>query len=329
MNERLCDRFTGSLLGGMIGDIIGAVVEGESPRYIRKTFSSIDDMLAIEHVEEILGRKWLVGQFTDDTIMSLDVAEWLLEDPQLDGKSLLTRFNQSFRPARRYGSGTALILESFERNPPDWRALATLMFPEGSYGNGSAMRAGPIGCYFHRDPAGLIKAARTSSITTHSHPLAVQGAIVQAAAVAAAIRMPAPLQTGEFLQSLGEVLEKLPNDTTIYREALQILSRGLAERREPSEMAQILGNGIEAREAVPMAIYCFLSNWQSFERVIHEAVFIGGDTDTIASMAGSICGAFGGLAHIPRHWLARVREDHYTPARVKGIAEALCARMAI
>src|SRR5579885_3035921 len=105
MKPNVSDKFIGSLLGGMLGDVIGAVVEGESPGYIQKTFKSVDEILALEDVEELFGGKWLVGRFTDDTQMSLGVADWLLKEKKLTGKSLLSRFSNAYLPWRRYGPG--------------------------------------------------------------------------------------------------------------------------------------------------------------------------------------------------------------------------------
>ena len=62
------DKFSGALLGGMIGDVIGAAVEAESPGYIRKTFKNLDDILALKSVPEILSGDWEVGRFTDDNL---------------------------------------------------------------------------------------------------------------------------------------------------------------------------------------------------------------------------------------------------------------------
>jgi len=98
MPNDLRDKFAGSLLGGMLGDVIGAVVEAESPGYIRKTFRNVDEILAQTHVEELFGGKWTVGRFTDDTQMSLCVAEWLISESSLDGKSLLARFWRAYQP---------------------------------------------------------------------------------------------------------------------------------------------------------------------------------------------------------------------------------------
>src|SRR6185436_14405375 len=108
----LSDRFAGSLLGGMVGDVIGSPVEAESPGYIRKSFKDLDAILALKTVPELISGEWEVGRFTDDTQMLLGVAEWLVEG-RLQGKALLERFCAAYEPWRHYGPGTRLILESF------------------------------------------------------------------------------------------------------------------------------------------------------------------------------------------------------------------------
>src|SRR6478736_169042 len=141
------DKFSGCLLGGLIGDVIGAAVEAESPGYIRKTFRTLDDILALKSVPELFVGEWEVGRFTDDTQMTLCVAEWLAAGT-LDGESLLQRFSDAYEPWRHYGPGARMILESFPNAKARWMDLATAMFPQGSYGNGSAMRVAPIGLFF-------------------------------------------------------------------------------------------------------------------------------------------------------------------------------------
>lgn len=322
----LQERFSGCLIGGLLGDAIGAPVEAETSAYIRKTFRSVDDILALEKVEELLGAYWTVGRYTDDTQMTVCVAEWLLQDGPEDGRKLLARFAEAFRPARRYGSSTAGILQAFEEHQDEWRALATLMFPAGSYGNGSAMRVGPIGCLYYQDPPALFKACRISSLTTHSHPLAVQGATLQASAVAALIRCDHNLEVDRYLQSLDLVLKRLAREGPEpfeYRQALETISNGLDAGHEPARMAETLGTGLEAKEAVPMAIYCFLHARDSFEQVIQQAVFLGGDTDTIASMAGSLSGAYLGEKAIPGRWCARMVDEDITPGTLAGLARQL------
>src|SRR5689334_10329606 len=109
----LKEKFCGSLLGGMVGDMIGAAVEAESPTYIRKTFRNLDEILALESVPELLTGEWLVGRFTDDTQMTLCVAEWLAASDPPAGKALLETFCRAYEPWRHYGPGARFILENF------------------------------------------------------------------------------------------------------------------------------------------------------------------------------------------------------------------------
>jgi endonuclease-3 len=90
-----------------------------------------------------------------------------------------------------------------------------------------------------------------------------------------------------------------------------------------SELSEILGTGIPAHEAVPMALYCFLRHPASFPDVLHHAIFIGGDTDTIASMAASLSAALLGPTAIPPRWLSTIREDTYPPRAIESLADRL------
>jgi len=308
----------------MVGDVIGAAVEAESPGYIRKTFKSLDDILALNSVPELITGEWEVGRFTDDTQMTLAVAEWLTSGVERNGKSLLTTFVERYEPWRHYGSGTRLILESFRGVGENWQALATAMFPQGSYGNGSAMRAAPVGLFLHNDLTAVLKFARISSVVTHSHPLAIQGAALQATAVALATR--GVREPAQFLRLLNAALAhfaELGEDTSAYQTALVRISAGISKQVPPIKMAQLLGNGIKAQEAVPMAIYCFLAAPNSFEKAVESAIFLGGDTDTIGCMTGAVSGAALGEDAIPKRWLQRVTESEYAPGKVRQLALAL------
>lgn len=312
-------QFVGCLLGGLLGDICGAPVEAESPGYINKTFSSVDDILAQEKVEEILGHFWVVGHYTDDTQMSICVAEWLLHEQERSGKSLLARFAQAYHPARRYGSSAARLLEAFEDHSDNWEALARLSFPEGSFGNGAAMRVGPIGCLFCHDLGRLAEVARTSARVTHGHPRALRGAALQATAVAAAVNQVA---VDDYVPMLRQTLTAL-GGCPQFENALAAIQEGLSAGRSAREMSEILGTGIDIAEAVPMAWYCYLANPDSFEKSVTDAIFVGGDTDTLAAMAGALSGARLGLEALPKRWLAKVREIQYTPGRIAELGRQL------
>lgn len=326
MSASLSDKFKGCLLGGMIGDVAGAVVEAESPGYIHKTFRDVDAILAVKERPEILGGVWKVGQFTDDTQQTLCVAEWLIHDDPSDAQSLLRRFAEAYEPWRGYGAGARRILENFFAHEAEWRSLATAVFPNGSFGNGSAMRVAPVGLRYYHDLRKLIAVARTSSIPTHCHPLAIQGAALQATAVAIATRSEREIDRVQFIRLLEATFNQFRDvglDTTEFQKALTAIRLGWEKRAPATEMAEILGTGIEAYSAVPMAIYCFLANAESYERTITEAIFQGGDTDTIACMAGSISGAYLGESAVPSRWRQAVKEKTYTPDTVRALAREL------
>jgi ADP-ribosylglycohydrolase len=131
------------------------------------------------------------------------------------------------------------------------------------------------------------------------------------------------LDSARFLGTLKIALghfEKIGEDTSVYRKALAQIGEGITKKVPAQKMAAVLGNGIKAQEAVPMAIYCFLANRDSLEKAVEAAIFLGGDTDTIASMTASISGAALGEKSIPERWLRRVTEIAYTSDKVRQIA---------
>jgi poly(ADP-ribose) glycohydrolase ARH3 len=276
-----------------------------------------------------MGRPGVAGRaVTDDTQMMLCVAEWLIAGESDSPERLLARFAAAHEPWRRYGPGTETVLRLYRQHPEQWRELATAAFPKGSLGNGGAMRVAPVGLAYFRDLRRVREVARESSRPTHCHPLAYQGAVVQAVAAATATRL-TDFSADVFISALRASLRyfsDLMQDTAPFTRALDAIEEGLARAATCAEMAHALGTGVTAQEAVPMALYCFLRHPVSYDEVIHHAVFIGGDTDTIASMAGALSGAFLGAGAIPRRWAAAIREERYNAAAIQAVADELYVR---
>jgi poly(ADP-ribose) glycohydrolase ARH3 len=326
----LPDKFRGCLLGAAIGDVAGAPVEAESPQYIANTYRSIEEILEAQNIPEFTGPDWQVGRFTDDTQMTLCVAKWLLEDDSLSPESLLARFAAAHEPWRRYGPHTESILRLYPQHKQHWRELATTSFPHGSYGNGSAMRVAPIALAFSDNLDKLASVTVASSRPTHSHPLACQGAVLQAVAIAMALHQ-SPIVPADFLRVLRHRLSSfsdLLQDTRPFSNALDTIEHGLAHNVSCQEMAPVLGTGASAHESVPIALYCFLRHPDSYAQVIHQAVFLGGDTDTIASMAGAISGAHLGSTAIPQNWRDGIREERYSASAIESLADQLSSKFA-
>lgn len=156
------ERRLGALLGTFVGDALGMPFEGAPPNAAR---------MPLELVEARLGR----GTYTDDTAMTIAVAEVLERAGEMDEELLARRFLATFDPARGYGAGTIRVLDHWRRGEPVLQA-AVGVFAGGSYGNGAAMRVAPVGAHFASDDQRLLAEAARSARVTHAHPLGIAGA---------------------------------------------------------------------------------------------------------------------------------------------------------
>ena len=252
------------MLGALVGDIIGSVYE-------RRNTKSTDF--------ELFTRR---SRFTDDTMMTLAVARWLLEDEGHTERYLIECMQELGRRYPRAGYGRAFKRWLNEENPQ----------PYYSYGNGSAMRVSPVGLYAKTLDEALSLATITASVS-HNHPEGVKGA----QAIAACVLL---CKQGKSKEEIREYVEK----TFGYD-----LHRRVAEIR-PSYRFDVSCQG-----SVPEAIIAFLEG-NSFEEVIRLAVSLGGDSDTIGAMAGSIAAC---MYPIPE-WIAE-RCINMLPEDLKEIEE--------
>lgn len=282
------DRFEGCLLGLALGDALGARHEGGvAERFLWSLITSTRG-----------GRvRW-----TDDTQMSVDIAESLLAKGGLDADDLALRFARSYRWTRGYGPSAAKLLKRIGRGA-DWRQVNRLVHAEGSYGNGAAMRAPVIGLYFSGRQEELAGAARLSASITHAHPLGMEGAVLVASATALAV---ACWQPRALLRRAAETCALQP-----FIARLKIAESWLAASAEPAPatVRQSLGNGVAASESCVTAVYIAARFMRSpFEAMHAFVVDCGGDVDTIGAMAGAIWGAANGASRLPSLQLAKLEQ---------------------
>ncbi len=277
MAADLEDRFAGSMLGLALGDALGAPHEGG---------------LAGQAVWWLLGfGKGDVLRWTDDTEMAMGLARSLIEKRGLDADHLARAWAGTADWKRGYGSGSRRLLGRI-RDGADWRESNRAIFPEGSFGNGAAMRAAPLGLFFHRDPAELVRAAELASSITHAHPLGIEGGVLIARATAMA------LGGGLDLTALRE-----GSKTEEFRDRLKIAE----EEMDPDGIRRRLGTGIEAHRSAVTAVY-LASRFTEFTPMMELIIFMGGDPDTVGAMAGGIFGARHGIAKLPSDALERLEE---------------------
>jgi poly(ADP-ribose) glycohydrolase ARH3 len=106
----------------------------------------------------------------------------------------------------------------------------------------------------------------------------------------------------------------------VYMEKINRINGLLAEPGKARVDIE-LGNGIEAFNSVPTAIYSFLAHPDSFAQAILHAISLGGDTDTIAAMTGAISGAYLSFESIPRSWRNKLENRLY----IEELAQKLWA----
>ena len=295
------DRFAGCLLAHALGDAVGAKYEGgPAERLVWKALG--------------IGKGDLL-RWTDDTLMAQGTVRSLLKCGALDFDHLAQTWADEATWRRGYGPGALKVLARIKQGHA-WRDGGPAhILPGGSWGNGAAMRAAPLGLHFGADEHAMVAAVRTASSITHAHPVGIDGGVLIASATA---------------QALGDavIFEKLRNHltTTEFRDRLALLQDLVPRKPEPREVASVLGNSVKADESAVTALYVALRHLDDdFESLVTFCVAMGGDTDTIAAIAGGIYGAVRGIEALPSAWLDRL-EDRDAIERNARALEALSAR---
>lgn len=299
------DRFVGCMLGLAVGDALGAHFEGHLPEYIAKRYRTGSELINNPPPGEI----W----YTDDTQMAIGVAETLVACLHIEERELCKRFAANYVCQRGYGRGARIVIEAMIEGA-DYKHLAENQFPGGSFGNGAAMRVAPVGLMFRHDPQQLWGQARLSALPTHVHELGIEGA--QALALAVSLSSSnSPFDREQFFLALSGRCCHVDYSGPLKR---------AARIDDPRDLAHF-GNGIEAASSVVTAIAAFGLTPNSYEQTIANVILLGGDTDTLAAMAGAISGAHLGYRAIPKHLLASLEDRFQGRQYIEQLARKLCA----
>ncbi len=225
------------MLGAIAGDVIGSVHEGAGPQ--PKDFPLFVDG----------------STFTDDTVLSVAVAHWIL-----DGGDLAGYLREYFAAYPYCGYGGMFSVWALDPNRQ----------PYHSFGNGSAMRVSPVGFAFGTLEE-VLDHAEQSAAPTHDHPEGIRGAQATAAAIYHAKRT----------RDKQAIRRRLESDFGYD------LGRSLEQIQASHRFDET------CQGTVPTALVCFLES-TSFEDAVRNAVSLGGDADTLACIAGGIAEAYYG-----------------------------------
>lgn len=273
-----------SLEGLSVGDALGAAFgEGTTSAL---TASRISD-------RSLPPGPW---EWTDDTHMSLSIVEILAEHDEVHQDALAELFAERFAedPYRGYGQGAAALLTLLGEGR-SWREISPQLFEGGSFGNGAAMRAAPIGAYYKGNPEVAAMEAQKSAVITHAHIEGQAGAI--AVSVAAAIAGSDKMTDSQNF--LSEVMRYVPEGETRkgIQTAIEIRSG------EFDEAVERLGTGwqVSAQDTVPFCLWCAAHNLSNFEEAIWQTLAAEGDRDTMCAIVGGIVALSAG--DIPPMWI--------------------------
>ena len=195
------------------------------------------------------------SRFTDDSVLTLAIADALLNDS--DYQTSLKNYSRRY-PNAGYGGYFWRWAHSDEERPYN------------SWGNGSAMRVSPVGMAFDT-PARVLEEAMRSSAVTHNHPEGIKGAQATALSV--------------FLARQGSSKEQI---------RAEIQSRfGYDLQRHVDQIRPGYQFDVSCQGTVPEALVAFLDA-EDVEDAIRNAVSLGGDSDTLACIAGGVASAFYG-----------------------------------
>lgn len=268
------NKYSGCFLGLAIGDAYGAPFEGG-------------------FIERLLWRaigKTRQGKirYTDDTQMSLDLAESFLSQKKVNQTHLANTFSKSYRWSRGYGPSAGWLLKKI-KNGSRWQEVNRVKFKDGSFGNGAAMRAPIIAMCYPDSLENLGENVVKCSEITHTHPLAIEGAKLIAYVTFSALNN----------WETKKIIELLPSwcssDTYSKKISFCVKNIQTSESCDCKQIKKELGNGIAAIESCVTAIY-FALRFRDKENdmMLSKIYSLGGDTDTIGAMAGAIWGAFNG-----------------------------------
>jgi ADP-ribosyl-[dinitrogen reductase] hydrolase len=277
------------LLGGAVGDALGvpfesmlvnnqALINWDGDSYIGSPYHQLQ-----------------AGQWSDDTQMSLMVANSLIDCQGFDPDDLSKRYVEWMfsGKARGYGKTTLMALTNI-KNGKHWSESGVA----GSFGNGTAMRAAPFGVYFRNDLQSLVNIMKIDSAITHASEEAEAGSIAIALAAAYAVN-------NDTENLLEKIHEKLPNSK--IKGSIFSASALLNNDITPEQALRVTGTSANVKETVPAALYCFLK-FNNYRDAVVAAIRAGKDTDTTACIVGALFATKLGRKSIPVSWVEGVED---------------------
>ena len=298
MNNELYNRIRLSLYGCALGDATGMVTEMWDQDAVKDYFpNGVDDLYASIDGHDFFGRHFQRGQVTDDTENTVFLIDTL---NKCNGKIIAREFVDRIIEWEDNNPDTKNMI-----GPSTMKAIRSIrdgadINETGKFGttNGASMKIAPVGIISdYRNLDELVQNVYQICLPTHNTSIAISGACAIAACVSYVVsgdfrNLDAMIEVAKEAAEKGALLGfRLPSASLIKRidMALDIV-RNNDEADSLKMIYEMIGTGMETIETVPAAIALMYLSEGNLEKVVRYCASIGGDTDTIGAICGSVCG---------------------------------------
>jgi len=284
----------GAIVGGAVGDAMGAPFEGLWSNDIPTAQSLVSSF------HEYHG--YPNGQYTDDTQLTIATIESIVDNGDIIVADIARSISELWRHQSVIGPGGACT-QAAERylaagNYQDMGA------PVGQAGNGTAMRTAALGLWFGDDRKSLVQTTADISRLTHQDPRSIAGGVV--------IALATNVLASDSEISADDLCNVLADSTSDINAELAGLIRELPSQMQLADCRQFIASAgqVAAEFAAPIispfviptvlaSIYCIARHRNSWVEAVTSAVQFGGDVDTLGAIVGSMAGAIHGIDSIP------------------------------
>lgn len=325
--RRPSDPYLGAFLGMACGDALGAPVEFQNQAAIQTQHGRLTEMVGGGQFD------WAPGEWTDDTGMALCIAEGLLTEPADPIQEIGRRFIAWAEDAADVGKTISAALHNarqqsgkLQAGEIDW-AAASQSTPQArkgkAAGNGSLMRTLPVALAYP-DPRKILDASARISAMTHWDPQAEVCCAVHCLWVRELLSGVEPgaawrtaLDDARMIAAEGPRSPDTPSPTPLPDHLWPRLEAAPDLGLEELQPTGYAGYVLDCLEAAVWASV----NADTLEEALITLVNLGGETDTMAAVAGGALGARFGLGAIPDRWLETLHQRQRLEAAARGLFE--------
>lgn len=333
-SRKTFDNYAGCILGGAIGDALGAPVEFESLDKIRKFYGQ-------EGIQDLEMGPYGDCEFTDDTQMTIFTIDGLLKDagknfdpnrtPNI--KSIYNSYKLWLNTQTQNGpSGDVKngwisnLAGLYSKRAPGNTCLSALKSGKmgtieepinNSKGCGGIMRVAPVGLLYHQNPQVAFETGAKVAAITHGHPEGYLSAGMLSSIIAYIVQGE---NIDDAISKSVDILKSYDN----HEGTLDIVNKAvsLAKTDLNSDKAiRELGWGWTGEEALAISLYCVLKCQGDFDKTITMAVNHDGDSDSTGAIAGNIAGALYGIKNINNKWVSKIEYSNTLKQMSKDLLE--------